>query len=53
VQSELARVRCLIRRDGETVYDLLVDVSAADYAWAWLTTNAELTVALSRQPIPV
>src|SRR5262249_37868132 len=48
VQTELARITCLIRRDGDTVYDLLIDVSAADYVWAWLTTNAEPTVALSR-----
>jgi sarcosine oxidase subunit gamma len=45
VQTELARTRCLIRRDEEVAYELLVDVSAADYVWTWLTTNAALTIA--------
>jgi len=44
-QTEMARIRCLIRRDGETAYSVLADVSAADYLWTWLTTNAELTIA--------
>ena len=45
VQTELARARCLIWRDDEVAWSLLVDVSAAEYVWTWLTTNAELTIA--------
>ena len=45
VQTELARTRCLIWRDEQSAYQLCVDVSAADYVWTWLTTNAALTIA--------
>lgn len=47
-QTELARTRCLVWRTEGTAYDLLVDVSAGDYVWAWLTTNAALAIAVHR-----
>jgi len=52
-QTELARTRCLIWRTDQAGYDLLVDASTADYVWAWLGSNAELTVAVHQKSATV